>query len=232
MNDEDAANATIAAVKQLSADVGIPANLKGILKEEDIPNLDKKTIVNTLKSFLGKSIQTTPIYSAVKVNGKKLYEYAREGKKVKLPTREIDITNIELLSFNNNEIRFKTTVSKGTYIRALIKDICDKLGTIGTMSELERTKQGNFSIDDSYSLNQIEQNKYKMISKEEILSSLETIVLNKELFEKVRNGAIICKNFIGDLVCYKYNNQIVAIYQTYAKDNTKAKPYIMFSVGE
>ena len=203
-----------------------------ILKEEDIPNLDKKTIVNTLKSFLGKSIQTTPIYSAVKVNGKKLYEYAREGKKVKLPTREIDITNIELLSFNNNEIRFKTTVSKGTYIRALIKNISDKLGTIGTMSELERTKQGNFSIADSYSLNQIEQNKYKMISKEEILSSLETIVLNKELFEKVRNGAIICKNFIGDLVCYKYNNQIVAIYQTYAKDNTKAKPYIMFSVGE
>ena len=202
-----------------------------ILKEEKV-NITKEKVIETLNSFLGISIQTTPIYSAVKVNGKKLYEYAREGKEVELPKREINITNIELLSFKDDEIVFKTTVSKGTYIRALIDDICKKMNTIGTMTSLKRTKQGQFCIEDSYTLEEIENNQYKIISKEEFLKEYETIEIDDNLYKKVSNGAIIEKCFKDEIACLKYHNKIVAIYKTYPKNNLQAKPYIMFKQGE
>ena len=185
-------------------------------------------IKEVLSSFLGQSTQITPIYSAVKVNGKKLYEYAREGIEVELPTREINITNIELISFNNDEIVFKTTVSKGTYIRALIDDICKKLNTIGTMSSLIRTKQGNFIIENSYTIEDIEQGNYKLITIEEALSNLESITIDKDTYNKVKNGSIIEKTFTNDIANLVYENKIVAIYQTYHSDNSKAKPFKMF----
>ena len=199
-----------------------------ILEEQEIKNYTKEEITKVLNSFLGKSIQETPIYSAVKVNGKKLYEYAREGISIELPKREIDIQSIELLDYKDNEITFKTTVSKGTYIRALINDICTKLNTIGTMSSLIRTKQGEFSIDNCYTLEEIENNKYKLLTNEEVLSNLETIDINDDLLKPVNNGAVINKIFNNDIACLRHNNKIIAIYKTYEKDNTKAKPYIMF----
>ncbi len=198
-----------------------------IIEEQDIPNLTETQIKEVLNSFIGQSIQETPIYSAVKVNGKKLYEYAREGKTVELPKREINITNIELLDFNNNEIIFKTTVSKGTYIRALINDICTKLNTIGTMSSLTRTKQGDFTIEDSYTLDNIEKNNYKLLTNEEVLKDLETIDISEDLLKPVSNGAVINKIFHNDIACLKYQNKIIAIYKKYDKDSSKAKPYIM-----
>ena len=185
-------------------------------------------IKEVLSSFLGQSTQITPIYSAVKVNGKKLYEYAREGIEVELPTREINITNIELISFNNDEIVFKTTVSKGTYIRALIDDICKKLNTVGTMSSLIRTKQGNFIIENSYTIEDIEQGNYKLITIEEALSNLESITIDEETYNKVKKGSIIEKTFTNDIANLVYENKIVAIYQTYHSDNSKAKPFKMF----
>ena len=185
-------------------------------------------IKEVLSTFLGQSTQITPIYSAVKVNGKKLYEYAREGIEVELPTREINITNIELISFNNDEIVFKTTVSKGTYIRALIDDICKKLNTVGTMSSLIRTKQGNFIIEDSYTIEEIEQGNYKLITIEEALSNLESITIDEDTYNKVKNGSIIEKTFTNDIANLVYENKIVAIYQTYHSDNSKAKPFKMF----
>ena len=183
-----------------------------ILKEAKY-EVTEKQIKEVLNSFLGKSIQEVPIYSAVKVKGKKLYEYARAKEEVTLPKREIEIKSIELLSFKDNEITFKTTVSKGTYIRSLINDICLKLNTVGTMSSLIRTKQGEFTIEDSYTLDDIKNNNYQILSIEEVLFNIETI---------------IDKIFKSDLACLKYQDKIVAIYQTYAKDNNKAKPYIMF----
>lgn len=198
-----------------------------IIERKDF-NITEPQIIEVLSSFLGKSTQVTPIYSAVKVNGKKLYEYAREGQKVELPTREINITNIELISFNNDEIVFKTTVSKGTYIRALIDDICKKLNTVGTMSSLIRTKQGNFKIEESYTIEDIEKGNYKLITIEEALSNLETITIDEETYNKVKNGSIIEKTFSNDIANLVYGNKIVAIYQTYHSDNTKAKPFKMF----
>lgn len=203
-------------------------DITGNILEKKEFNVNKEQVINTLNSFLGKSMQTTPIYSAVKVNGKKLYEYAREGKSVELPTREIDIKSIELLSYQNDELTFKTTVSKGTYIRALIDDICKKLNTVGTMSALTRTKQGKFALEDTYSLEDIENNNFNFISLEEALSDLETIEISSELYDKVKNGSIIEKTFSNDIACLKYQNKVVAIYKTYAKDNTLAKPFKMF----
>ena len=200
----------------------------GTIVETKDYNVTEQQIKEVLNSFLGTSIQTTPIYSAVKVNGKKLYEYAREGIKVELPKREINITNIELLSYKDDEIIFKTTVSKGTYIRALIDDMCTKLNTVGTMSSLKRTKQGIFNIEDSYTIEDIESGNYKLISIEDALTNIETITINEDLYNQVKNGSIIDKTFNNDIACFRYKDKIVAIYQTYHKDNCKAKPFKMF----
>ncbi len=203
-------------------------DITGTIIEEKEYNVTEESIKEVLKSFLGKSIQTTPLYSAVKVNGKKLYEYARAGIEVELPTREIDIKKIELLSYKDDEIKFITTVSKGTYIRALIDDICKKLNTVGSMSALIRTKQGNFNIEDSYTIEDIKEGNYKLIRIEEALSNLESINIDEETYNKVKNGAIIKKEFKEDIANLIYKNRIVAIYQTYNKDNTQAKPLKMF----
>lgn len=203
-------------------------DITGNIIEQKEYQVTEEQIINTLNSFKGTSTQTTPIYSAVKVNGKKLYEYAREGIEVTLPTREINITNIELISFKDDEITFKTTVSKGTYIRALIDDICTKLNTVGTMSSLARTKQGNYTIEDTYTLEQIEEGTYKLLTIEEVLKDIETISITEEQYNKVKNGSIIDRIFKEDIACLKYNNKIVAIYQTYHNDTSKAKPYKMF----
>ena len=200
----------------------------GTIIEEKDYNVTEEQIIEVLNSFLGDSIQTTPIYSAVKVNGKKLYEYAREGIEVELPKRNINISNIELLSYKDDEIKFKTTVSKGTYIRALIDDICTKLNTVGTMSSLIRTKQGQFTLEQTFTLEDIENGKYELISIEKALSEIETITIDEELYNKVKNGSIIPKKFNNDYANLLYNNKIVAIYKTYDKDNTLAKPFKMF----
>lgn len=200
----------------------------GNIIEEKEYNVTEEQIKEVLNSFLGTSIQTTPIYSAVKVNGKKLYEYAREGKEVELPKREINITNIELISYKDDEIKFKTTVSKGTYIRALIDDICNKLNTVGTMSSLIRTKQGKFTLEETFTLEDVENGKYELISIEKALSDIETITIDEDTYNKVKNGAIIPRQFNNDYANLLYNNKIVAIYKTYDKDNTLAKPFKMF----
>ena len=131
------------------------------------PSCTKEELEEVLKSFLGKSNQDVPMYSAVKVNGKKLYEYARQGIEVTPPTKEIEVYSLEQISdieYLGDTIEFtiKCEVSKGTYIRSLIRDIAYKLGTYGTMKELTRTKQGIFSLEDSHTLEDIQNNNYKL----------------------------------------------------------------------
>lgn len=203
-------------------------DITGKILEEKKFNVDLNMIKNTLSSFKGKSKQQVPLYSAVKINGKKLYDYARQNIEVELPYRDIDIKDIELISFKDDLITFKTTVSKGTYIRSLINDICAKLGTIGTMQSLIRTKQGKFSLDETFTIEDIKNNHYNIIPIEETLFSLETINIDNELYSKVKNGAIIDKIFKNDIACLKYQDKIVAIYKTYCKDINKAKPFKMF----
>jgi tRNA pseudouridine55 synthase len=113
-----------------------------------------------LESFVGTYLQEVPLYSAVKIDGKKLYEYARENVDIVLPKRQVTVNRLELISdvkYVDNKTIFsiKASVSKGTYIRSLINDIAFKLNTIGVMSSLIRTKQGAFNIDDAYTIDMI-----------------------------------------------------------------------------
>ena len=203
-------------------------DITGNIIEEKEYQVNKDQIVEVLNSFKGTSIQTVPIYSAIKVNGKKLYEYARSNKEVELPKREINVSKIELIDFHDDEIVFKTTVSKGTYIRSLIEDICTKLNTVGTMSSLTRTKQGMFTLEDSYTLEEIINNDYKITSKEVALQDLEHIELTESEYNIVKNGALITKSFNEEICALKYKDEIIAIYKQYEKDEKLAKPFKMF----
>lgn len=185
-----------------------------------------KDIETVLKKYTGKIIQEVPKYSSVKVNGKKLYEYARKGEEVALPKREVEIFNIEPLSeINNNTFTFKCTVSKGTYIRSLIRDIGVSLGTYATMSDLRRTKQGIFNIEDAYTLEDIENNNYKILDAKDVLK-LPKVIVDKNLEFKVKNGQVLTKFFEEDkAMIINKNNELLAIYQK--KDDTYVKPYKM-----
>jgi len=203
-----------------------------VLNKDDNVNVTKEKVVEVLNSFLGKSVQEVPKYSAVKVNGKKLYEYARAGIDIELPKREIEIFDIELIDDiaygEYIEFSFRVRVSKGTYIRSLIRDIGYKLGTYACMSELTRTKQGNFDISNSYTIEEVKNGKYNLLNIKDVLD-MDKIVVNGELLNKVKNGAIVNKFFDSDmaLVVDELGNEI-GIYQIYDKDNKKVKPYKIF----
>lgn len=200
----------------------------GTIIEKKCVNLDKDKLVNVLNSFIGTYNQEVPIYSAVKVNGKKLYEYARAKKEVTIPKRMVEIKKIKLIEFGNDYYKFKVTVSKGTYIRSLIKDINDKLGVIGVMSDLVRTKQGKFSINNSYTLENMENNNYNVLTITDVLKDENCVIISNRLFEKVKNGALINNEYNTSMVTFIYNDSVIAIYKIYDKDKSKLKPYKMF----
>ncbi len=193
-----------------------------VLKEEKY-NVDKDKLINILNSFKGNFLQEVPLYSAIKVNGKKLYEYARNNEKVVLPKREITIYDINLINIENDIVTIKTKVSKGTYIRSLIRDIGIKLGTYATMTALKRTKLGNFNIENAYSLEDIENGNFSVLSLEDLID-IETVNINDEDYFKIKNGQVLDRN-ADKYILFKYNNQEVALYQKY---NNKIKPLIMF----
>ena len=199
-----------------------------IIKKEDI-SLDKEKLISVVNSFKKEYMQEVPIYSAVKVNGKKLYEYARENKAVELPSRLVNIKNIELLEYDSNtSYKFKALVSKGTYIRSLINDINNELNIIGVMSELIRTKQGKYKLEDSYTLEDIENNNFKLFSITDVLKDDNCVIIDSKTFEKIRNGAILKNIYDKEIVTFIYNEEVIAIYKKYDKDSTKLKPFKMF----
>jgi tRNA pseudouridine55 synthase len=208
-------------------------DITGKIINKNIPNITKEQVLNILNSFIGEYDMEVPFYSAIKVRGKKLYEYARNGEDVIIPRRKVNIYDLKLISdliYEENTIKFKIKckVSKGTYIRSLIRDIGRKLGTYGTMASLIRTKQGNFNIEDCYSIEDIKNNNFKLLSIIDVLD-IPSIKVDKELEFKIRNGAIIDKFFKEDKVLIIDNdNNPIAIYQIYTKDNTKVKPYKIF----
>ena len=182
-----------------------------VLETRDVPK--DLNIIETLNSFKKTYLQEVPIYSAVKVNGKKLYEYAREEKKVELPKKEVTIKEIELLNMNNNTFKFRTLVTKGCYIRSLINDICITLNTIGTMTSLVRTKQGKIDISNTNCLEEIESNNYKYYKIEEVLD-YKTIEVDGNLNKKISNGVKLSNEWnIKDKVIFTYNNKLLGIYE-------------------
>ena len=224
--------------KEYEAEVilGIKTDTKDItgkiLKEEKAI-ISKENIEECLKKMIGTYNQTVPIYSAVKINGKKLYEYARNNEEIELPKRKVTIKELKLISditYEKEKTKFKIKchVSKGTYIRSLIEDIATNLNTIGTMENLKRTKQGNFQIANANTIKDIENNKFKIYPIEEILEKFYKIEMTDDLYFKIKNGSIIKNNYNHDIVAFTKNNKVIAIYKEYSKDKTLLKPWKMF----
>lgn len=160
---------------------------KEVLKE----SLEQLEIERILKSFIGKIKQMPPKYSAIKVNGRKLYEYARKGQEVEIKPREVEIYNIEITNIQKEkkQIEFKVSCSKGTYIRTLCEDIAEKMRTVGYMKELKRTKVGNFNIEQAITLGQLqEKENIKIITIEEMFKDKEEIILEDSKITLLLNG--------------------------------------------
>ena len=179
-----------------------------VLEENYNYSIDTEKVLNVFKEFPKTYYQEVPKYSAVKINGKKLYEYARENIDVELPKREVNIYSLELLEFNNGIIKFKTKVSKGTYIRSLIEDICKKLNVMGTMNSLIRTKQGSFDIGSAINLLDINEST-KLLETEDFLD-VKKLQISKDEKKLVVNGNKLNKD-VSD-----------GYYNVFVKDNKLA----------
>lgn len=178
--------------------------------DDNIFNKDK--IDEVLNKFIGKIEQIPPLYSAIKVNGKKLYEYARNGQNVEVKPRQVEIYKINLLNIDKEqkEIKFKVNCSKGTYIRTLCLDIAEKLGSIGYMSSLQRTRVGRFKIKDAITIDELEKNEQNNEFLNKNLISIEAIFIDKEVInlddtKSFLNGVKI-KIKKGDGIYRIYNN--------------------------
>jgi len=202
-----------------------------VLKDEECI-LEKENLIDAMKKIEGTYMQEVPIYSAVRINGKKLYEYAREGLEVDLPKHEVTISNLELLDFtivdNHTIVNVKCHVSKGTYIRSLGNDIASILGTNAIMTDLRRTKQGTFSIDNSIELKDITDNT-KLISINECLNMYKKVVVDIKLEEDILNGTILDNIYNDDNILFiDSDNNPIALYTKYDKEINKIKPWKMF----
>lgn len=200
----------------------------GDIIEQKQVNCTKDDIIKAVLKFKGEQTQIPPMYSAIKINGKKLYELAREGKEIERKKRKITIYNIEVTKFIDKE-NFEITVlcSKGTYIRALCNDIGEALGCGAYMKELLRTQTGNFYIKDAIKLKQLDhilsQNKLQevLIPIKDVLSNYKSFVVLKNANKFLYNGNKISLNFVKDnknltqdekIVIYDENNNLIGIY--------------------
>ena len=188
-------------------------------RQIDYNVLQKENVEKVLKSFIGKQEQIPPMYSAIKIDGKKLYEYARKNESVKLKPRNIEIYQMDLIDIIKDTIVFKVQCSKGTYIRSLCEDIAEKLDTVGYMKELKRTKVGKFDINDSITTEELEQNMENsefinehFITIENYFEDKQSIQLNERKLSLFLNGVKLTYALTDDMYkIYDNNNKFVGI---------------------
>ncbi|MBQ2873360.1 MAG: tRNA pseudouridine(55) synthase TruB [Bacilli bacterium] len=206
-------------------------DMEGTVLSTEIVDISKERIIEVVNSFKGSYMQEVPKYSAVKVNGKKLYEYARNNIDVKLPSKMVEIYSINIIDdieYKEGKVFFKikTKVSKGTYIRSLVRDIGNKLGVPAVMNSLVRNTLGQFNIKDSYTIDDIKNGNYKLISILESLPNMKRVIVDDDMAFKIRNGVMLEPFFEGDRAfIIDKNNNLIAIYEN--KDE-KARVYKMF----
>ncbi|MGN7297506.1 tRNA pseudouridine(55) synthase TruB [Ferdinandcohnia sp. SAFN-114] len=204
-------------------------------------DITKDEVLNVLHSLTGEIIQTPPMYSAVKVNGKRLYEYARQGMVIERPSRKITIHKLELLSdivHTNHTVsfRFRVTCSKGTYVRTLAVQIGEKLGYPSHMSDLIRVSSGEFKLQQCMTLEELEylvkdgRIQEHLLSIEDALSHLPKLIINDKVAEKVKNGSVLpvpqelIQIQVGEPIAVLYNEDILAIYQRHPEKPNLIKP--------
>lgn len=186
-------------------------DITGNILEERKEDLNKEELEEVLQNFIGDYSYEVPIYSAIKINGKKLYEYAREGKKVEIPIKESYIYDIKLIDFKDNSFTFSVKVSNGTYIRALVRDISKKLNKIMTLEELTRIKIDSLLLKDAYTLEDIKNNNFKLLKINDLLNYKE-VELSGYLEAKVLNGNKIKLKEKEDNILFIKETEEIAVY--------------------
>lgn len=210
-------------------------DISGTVTNESEVNVSPDEVRKVIMSFVGEIEQVPPMYSAIKVNGKKLYELAREGKVIERKSRKVTIYNIEVIDIDLPRATFKVECSKGTYIRSLCNDIGEKLGCFGCMESLVRNKVGDFSVDDAIIIEEIEklaelnQVDSVILPIDEVFSSYYIVHIKEESTKKCLNGARLT---LGDVVetdinqiaddefirIYLQNDEFVGIYKKVNKN--------------
>jgi len=187
-------------------------DIDGNVINETAYNLpDKDDLINVLDSFLGQSRQEVPLTSAISVNGKRLYQYQREGKEVELPIRDINVYEIKLIEIHEDGFSFKAKVSSGTYIRALVRDILKKLKLTGTLCSLTRTAVDNVTLDQCDALEDIEKGNYTLHDLYELLSVKYPLV-DYENIDDIRNGRSIKIDNNSDRILIVHDKEVLAVY--------------------
>jgi len=201
--------------------------------------ISKEEIEKVLESYNKEYMQEVPLYSAIRVNGERLYDYAFDNVKEKvlpdeLPKREVKIDNIKLISdieYIDGLIKFSFSckVSKGTYIRSLIRDIAHSLNTIGVMSNLRRTRQGNFKIEDAIKIDEIKDN-IELTKMIDVLTKYKRVDMDSKLYFKVNNGQVLENRYNEDEILFVYNNEPIFLYKKDEKDSSKIRPWKKLSI--
>ena len=184
------------------------------ISRKEVPSLSKDKIVEVLNSFLGKSKQLPPMTSAIKIDGVALYKFAHKGKEIDRPLRDIEVHEIELIDYQEDELTLRALVSKGTYMRVLGSDIANKLGTVGHLTSLRRTKVGPFSVSEASIIDDVSDRSLK--STYEVLSRFCSVTsFNDKKIKDIKDGKI--KYFEGTyphdkLLVVDSNNNVIAMY--------------------
>ena len=192
-----------------------------ITSENEVKKLPISDLENMLKSFEGEQYQKPPMYSAVSINGVRLYKLARMGKIVERKPKKIYIDNIQLLEYNHPTVSFKIRCSKGTYIRVLTSDIGEKLGFGAYLTKLVRLSSGNFRIEDSNSIGDLEKGNYRLLSLKETLNDKKSVEVDLNVAEKIRKGIQLTKKYLSefelpnfkkeDIITTHFNNNVVSV---------------------
>lgn len=183
-----------------------------VVEEAEVKMPKRDELLAALDKYLGKSKQLPPMTSAIKINGKKLYEYQRQQQEVEIPLRDIEVIEMELLDVFDNGFSFRCKVSSGTYIRSLVRDVLDDLGLIGTLKELRRTKIDSVCIEDCQTLDAIVEGNYQVHNLLDILSKqYQTIYLKNDL--RVRQGKQMKLDNCAQRVLIACGDEAIAIYE-------------------
>ncbi len=182
-----------------------------VIANRNITDIDQDEIDKLATSFIGVYDQIPPMVSAIKVNGKKLYEYAREDKIIDRKTRSVNILSLSLIKITKDEWQGRVTCSKGTYIRTLCEDIAEKCNNIATMSSLRRTSIANINVEQAYTLDDIESGNFELLDPKTILDEYKFI--NYDKLEDVYNGRDIYLDIKEDNVFIESNDELLALYQ-------------------
>lgn len=211
-----------------TAKLGLRTNtydIEGEILSQTSPNINIEQIQTILGTFSGEIEQKPPIFSAIKIKGKKLYEYARKNEEIEIPTRKVKIYDIKIINYENNDLTFEVSCSSGTYIRSIINDLGEILGCGACMTKLIRTKANNLSVENAQNLDKITKDTACFIDVTKILE-LPKIVLSATEAQKIEQGQFICKNIQDDkTISLIFDNKLKAI--GYSKNN-QIKPKKVF----